>query len=34
MWVIKLFIQEVIIVLVISFIIYGIWRSVNPGKKW
>jgi hypothetical protein len=34
MWVIKLFAEQVIITLVISFALYGLWRWGNPGKKF
>ncbi len=34
MWVIKLFIAELVFTLIIAFAIYGVWRSLNPGKKF
>jgi hypothetical protein len=34
MWVIKLFAEQVIICLIISFVLYGLWRLGNPGKKY
>lgn len=33
MWVIKLFVEQVILCLIISFALYGLWRLANPGKK-
>ena len=34
MWVIKLFVQELVLTMVIAFALYGAWRLANPGKKW
>jgi hypothetical protein len=34
MWVIKLFAEQVVICVVISFALYGLWRMSNPGKKY
>lgn len=34
MWVIRLFAEQVILTLVISFVLYGLWRMSNPGKKY
>ena len=34
MWVIKLFAEQVILTLILSFVLYGLWRMGNPGKKY
>lgn len=34
MWVIKLFVEQVVLTLIISFALYGLWRLGNPGKKY
>jgi hypothetical protein len=34
MWVITLFVQELVLTMIISFVIYGVWRLANPGRKW
>ena len=34
MWALKIFIIEFVLVIVLSLIMYGIWRMANPGKKW
>jgi hypothetical protein len=34
MWVIKIFGEQVLILLIISFALYAIWRLTNPGKTF
>lgn len=34
MWAFKIFIVEFLLTIVLSGIIYGIWRMANPGKTW
>ncbi len=34
MWALKIFIAEFLVTIVMSGIIYGIWRVTNPGQKW
>lgn len=34
MWVIELLVEQVALTLVVSFILYGLWRMANPGKKF
>lgn len=34
MWVITLFVQELVLTMIIAFAVYGMWRLVNPGRKW
>jgi hypothetical protein len=34
MWVLQLFVQELVLTLIIAFALYGVWRVANPGKKW
>lgn len=34
MWVLQLFVQELVLTLLIAFALYGMWRFANPGKKW
>lgn len=34
MWVLQLFVQELVLTVIIAFVLYGLWRVGNPGKKW